>query len=531
MPLWAAVASSGRNRGSGSVAAVTLVSDAPAREPVGERDEWLRRVAPAAVGIVLAAGGLFYTWTRSDLWLDEALAVNIARLPLGDLRGALERDGAPPLYYVLLHVWTAAFGDGDLGARSLSSVVGLGALVPTWFAARRLAGRRAGWIAVVVMAANPYVMRYSTEARMYILETLLVACGMVAVARALERPALPRLAVVGLVTALLVYTQYWAFYLVVVAGLALLVKRQWPLVAAIAIGAFTFVPWLPTFLSQRAHTGTPWGDPVLPGLPIGETFLGFSGGEEQEGWLLLLLLVPLVVLGVFGRAVDGRRIELDLRGAPAARWTALVGGATLVVGVSLSYLAGQAFEPRYSAIVFPFFVLLVARGVMTLADARVQAVALVAVVGLGWIGGARNVTEQRTQAGQVAAVLRAEARPGDLVVYCPDQLGPAVHRLAPAGLDEVTYPDFGPAAFVDWVDYQDRVDAANPVTFAAAAVDRAAARTIWYVTGPGYPNHRGSCEAMADGFTAARERIDRVIPDEDFFEKPGLIQYPPPPAP
>ena len=102
---------------------------------------------------------------------------------------------------------------------------------------------------------------------------------------------------------------------------------------------------------------------------------------------------------------------------------------------------------------------------------------LVVVVGLGLVGGLRNATEQRTQAGQVAAVLTAEAQPGDLVVYCPDQLGPSVHRLAPGGLDEVTYPDLTSPAFVDWVDYQERLDAADPAAFADAVVARAGTRT------------------------------------------------------
>ncbi len=69
---------------------VTLVSDAPAQEPV-EHEGPLRRFYPAAIAIVVLAGVAFFSWTRSDMWLDEALSVNIARLPLGDLPDALER--------------------------------------------------------------------------------------------------------------------------------------------------------------------------------------------------------------------------------------------------------------------------------------------------------------------------------------------------------------------------------------------------------------------------------------------------------
>jgi hypothetical protein len=149
-----------------------------------------------------------------------------------------------------------------------------------------------------------------------------------------------------------------------------------------------------------------------------------------------------------------------------ARWLGIIGGATLVVGVSLNYLAGQAFAPRYSAIVFPFFALLVGRGLVLLVDGRVRFGAVALIVVFGLIGGLRGTIEQRTQAGQVAHALVASAQPGDLVVYCPDQLGPAVHRLLPDRFEEVTYPAFAGPAFVNWVDYQKRLDATDPAAFA-----------------------------------------------------------------
>ena len=332
---------------------VTLLSDAPVRDDAPQREPRPRLAVALAAGAAIAAGLALYAYSRSEMWLDEALSVNIARLPLGDLRSALEHDGAPPLYYAMLHAWTGAFGTGNEAARSLSALFGVGALVGLWFAGRRLGGTRLAWIVVVVTATNPYAIRYATEARMYMLELFLVAWGIVAVQWALDRPTLARLAPVAVITAALVLTQYWAFYLIGVVGLALLAvawrdlsRRAAALrvVAAIAVGGLVFLFWLPTFLSQREHTGTPWGDPVLPALPIGETFLGFSGGEEQEGWALLLVAVPLLLVGVFARALDGRHLEVDLRGQPRARWFAAVGAGTLVVGTILSYLAGQAFE-------------------------------------------------------------------------------------------------------------------------------------------------------------------------------------------
>ena len=53
----------------------------------------------------------------------------------------LKRDGAPPLYYVLLHGWMGVFGDSDLAVRSLSGVIGVVTVPLVWLAGRRFGGR------------------------------------------------------------------------------------------------------------------------------------------------------------------------------------------------------------------------------------------------------------------------------------------------------------------------------------------------------------------------------------------------------
>ena len=52
------------------------------------------------------------------------------------------------------------------------------------------------------------------------------------------------------------------------------------------------------------------------------------------------------------------------------------------------------------------------------------------------------VTAQRTQAVQVARILAKNAVPGDVVLYCPDQLGPAIAREIRAGRGGVGLKNF-----------------------------------------------------------------------------------------
>ena len=115
--------------------------------------------------------------TRSPLWLDEALSVNIAQLPLGQIPAALRHDGHPPLYYFLLHGWMALFGTGDVAVRALSGLFAVAALPLAWLVGRRRGGPLLAWLFVGVLALSPFALRYATETRMYSLLMLLVLVG------------------------------------------------------------------------------------------------------------------------------------------------------------------------------------------------------------------------------------------------------------------------------------------------------------------------------------------------------------------
>jgi mannosyltransferase len=512
---------------------VSARTDAP--EPVqSQATSWL---TVAAVVVVLAAGVVLRFVTTVDLWLDEAMSVNIARLPLSDLQSALEQDGAPPLYYVLLHFWIDIFGAGDVAVRSLSGVLAVATLPLAYLAGKRIGGRNVAWWAVLILAASPYAVRYATETRMYALVMLLVLWGYLALRRALESPTLGRLAVVTVVTALLVYSLYWSFYVVAVVGIGLLVawRRGSPatrhaaprIILAIAIGGLTLLPWLSTLTYQFQHTGTPWGDPVTPWFAFARALIGFVGGEERsEAFVLIVPMLVLPLLALFGVALDRRRIELDLHTRPAVRVETAAAFGILILGLTVSWIGGTAFDPRYAAVMFPLLVLVTAFGLTAFADARIRIGILVVLVGIGIVSAARNVSDERTQAAQSADVIRAEARPGDLVVYCPDQVGPDVSRLL-EGMDlrQRTFPDGDRPERVNWVDYEDRLAAADPAAFGRRMLREAGDSTIWYVSSGGYRNVVGKCEALGATLGDTRAAEVRVLPDEDVFELMGLTSY------
>jgi len=159
--------------------------------------------------VIAVVGVVVRCWPRGALWLDEAQSVAIARCPLGDTVGALREDGAPPLYSALLHVWTLSAGRGDVAVRMLSVMISVAFACMVTFAARLLAGRRAAFSTLVLVASSSFAVRYASETRMYALVMLEVTLALLAVRGGLRRTSFGRLVLVGLTTAALPYTYYW----------------------------------------------------------------------------------------------------------------------------------------------------------------------------------------------------------------------------------------------------------------------------------------------------------------------------------
>jgi mannosyltransferase len=509
----------------------TVVSGAHATRPTGNGDLPIRLWA--GVGTLVALGVVLRCWSPVALWLDEALSVNIARLPLRAMPEALRHDGSPPLYYMMLHGWMGLFGSGDGAVRAFSGVLSFAALPPMWFAGRRAGNRRTAWAAVILLACSPFAIRYATEARMYSLVMLEVVLGYLALGRALERPDLKRLAAVALVTGLLLLSHYWTVYLLVLVILLLgraALRSPDPVpprraLAAMVAGSLLFLPWLPSFLFQLRHTGTPWARRPSFEAVTG-VLLDFGGGRGAVASLSSLLLLALAALGLFARPLDGHRLELDLQTRPRGRTLAVVAVGPVVIGVVVGILTGAAFEARYAAMALPPFVLLAALGTDAVSDPKLLRRVLALVALLGLCTGAITATYRRTTARQVSTAIKERGSPGDVVAYCPDQLGPAVSRYVPDQFVQLTFPRGLRPERVEWVDYEEVNRAAEPRPFADMLLRRAGDHDIWFVWSPGYRTFGTKCEAIMAALEVERPLDSQLVRvQQRFLEHPGLVRF------
>jgi len=501
----------------------------------------LSRLDLLAVGALVVVGVAARFLTRSPLWLDEALSVNIASLPLGDIGDALRRDGHPPLYYWLLHGWMQLFGTGDAAVRSLSGVFGLLSLPLAYEAGRRRAGHAAGLCVLALAAVTPWCVRYATEARMYSLVLVLVFAGWLLADDLLASPSRWRWVALAGVTGAALLSHYWAIHLGI-ASVLLLAWTWWRagrtsapigahvslgdtnapilpdrrgvlrVLTALAAGAVLFLPWVPAFLDQLAETGTPWAAAGRPTAAATELLGALGGGARYaEAVLFGMGFYVLVLLSLALLPTDRRQAVLDFATVPGVRGEVSLGLLVAAVGTGVGMLTEAAFQARYAAAFLPFLLIAAGVGLSRLPapwPRRTAGAALALFAGVGIVA---NVVDERTQGEEVArAIVDGGGAPGDLVAVCPDQLGPATLRSLPEEIDAVGLPAFDRPARIDWRDYAERNEAADPGEAVERIIDRAGTGTVWLVVNSGYKTYEGWCEAVLGGLQASRPATEVV---------------------
>jgi hypothetical protein len=304
-------------------------------------------------------------------------------------------------------------------------------------------------------------------------------------------------------------------------------------------GCILFVPWVPTFIYQSRYTGTPWAAPpnfaavinAVTGFTANQGSLSLAGTDQ--GRLLALVYFAMFALALFGVGRTVRLIELDVHTQPRARGVSIAVGGTLFAAIAGGILTSSAFAPRYAAVVFVPLLLLVALGTTTFLNQRVRLTVVAIAVVAGMIGSVQNVNTLRTQATQVAAVIDAHARPGDIIALCPDQLGPSTYRAVahPASYDMVTFPRGTGPQFVDWVNYPSVVAAGKPKSFARKLVAEAGTQhRIWLVWQPGYQTYGIKCDVLASTLLSTPNLGGHnwVIPNgAKYYEPMTLTEYAP----
>ncbi len=429
-----------------------------------------QRVAvPAGLGALVLLSLILRTRELGiGFWIDEGLSVGIADRPLGEIPDALRRDGSPPLYYVLLHVWKQVAGTSEEAARALSLAFALLCVPVAWWAARALFGGRAGWMAAVLASTNPFLTEYAQEARMYALCALLatVACGAFGKAILADGSARARRSwavALAVTLAALLYTHNWAIFLCSAFGIVWLYelwraseRRDLLIIGGLAFGGalLLYAPWVPTTLYQAAHTGAPWSEP-----PTVVEFFGAPG----------VMLGQFAQVALLMAAGAGLAALYPPRRSPVARaaWALLAVTLLTVALAWVSSYVSPAWANRYLAVAVPPLLLAGAAGLAHAGRLGIAGVLVAAALAAG-----DTARDDKSNVRDVAEAVAPSLRPGDLVVSTWPEQVPVLAYYLPDGLRfgtlTGTQSDTG---VTDWRDGPARLREASPRSDLAPLLD------------------------------------------------------------
>lgn len=325
--------------------------------------------------VLLAFALRVYRLGQPALRGDEAFSIVFARNPMGDMlrQFTAATEPHPPLSFLVLHVWARLAGESEFALRLTSVWAGI-LVVPLLYAlGRTLWGHPTGLVAAAAAAWNPFYIWHAQEARMYAMLVAFTLASVLAFWTLLHRRGWGWPIAYGLVTALAIYTHYYAFLVVAVQGLyALLdwvlapglsadqsVERRERLcalirfVAGLALAGLLYLPWILSSWEVlnayhgRARSGIPWYEPFYRCLLV------FGQGQTLPKRTALWWLPLWGGLFIMGCVVAWQR---DRRRALFTLLYLLVPWAIVYV----DSLQRPAFDERYFMVGTPPFHLLVA---------------------------------------------------------------------------------------------------------------------------------------------------------------------------
>ncbi|HEY1689361.1 MAG TPA: glycosyltransferase family 39 protein [Solirubrobacteraceae bacterium] len=381
-----------------------------------------RRLPPTryllAAELLLAALLGIVTIGRRSFFLDETVSVTIAKLPWHQFTHIVRtREGNMVLYHLLLSGWMH-LGSSEAVVRLLSVIAFVASVAALYWLARRLAGQRVALLAGLLLAVDPFMIRYAQTARGYELSVLLVTCATLLFARALERQTWGAWLSYSLVAALGVYAHFFALLIPAAHALSLICvppeRLRWRKLLGAAGALLVFL--LPFFylLSQNASSGVEWS----AGNPIGRLFTKLHEHPPLAALFLLLCAALAIASVLLLRRWRGSafRSQESWRWALPLCWLIVPPAIVVVVAVVVRPL----FVPYYFMVCLPAAVLLAALLIERLrAPQTVLAVGLTAILLLGSLADdARWYHSGSTEEWRGATrYVIANDRPGDGVMF------------------------------------------------------------------------------------------------------------------
>jgi mannosyltransferase len=292
---------------------------------------------------------------------DEGFTAQMVKLPWSLMVSDLARiDYNMALHYLPLKAWTTIFGTSEASLRFPSVIAVLIALPLLYKVVTKIFDTRVAALAVIILALNPFFLRYGLTARPYGFLILWAVVATTTLVAALEDPTRRRWLVYGLVAVIGIHVHLTAVLVIAAHGLYAVYHQRRVTTANLgAVAVIVALGVIPTLRFLAPTDTLNWIDPftiravtrtayaVGGGFPTGWLILGLTAfglirppQKAVARWLPAFWLVVPVAAYVALAPVQSMMIEDYFTGfAPAIAILAAIGFRRLISWKQLATLA------------------------------------------------------------------------------------------------------------------------------------------------------------------------------------------------
>jgi 4-amino-4-deoxy-L-arabinose transferase-like glycosyltransferase len=364
------------------------------------------------------------------------------------VRAVFLSDTSPPLYYLLLYVWTLVFGTSDAILRQFSIVCSLACLPFLAGIARRTAGPEAVLPSCLLFAFSPLGICFSTEGRMYALLWLCVISVTWLSLVWYERDQSILVPAAWVLTSAAGFLTHYFFIFPWAALVAFLLLRpekisRIRITGCILLTALTIFPWymrVPESLHswRLMKDWLIWEPDGFSRLNATRTLLlqNFSGAGHHSS----SNFVALAIFAIIAAAMLLRLRTKVFAGRWLLLWLLFFAPCVGVLAFDFIMHTYAAAHDRYAIAALPIGCLLAGAGLVLL-PGRTRTVLLVLIL-VAWAPNLliSDQTTKRVTARYRAEAVSANQSPGDLVLI----------DAIPSGMLNIVRYLKGPARVANW---------------------------------------------------------------------------------
>jgi 4-amino-4-deoxy-L-arabinose transferase-like glycosyltransferase len=193
----------------------------------------------------------------SDLWSDELYTKSMLEGSLSDFYTKFNNDLHPPLYYLVLRLFTALFGLNPITLRLFSVLGVLSTILLGYFAGQRIFGKQGALYFCLMLISLPMLAVYSHQARMYTWAAFSITGVFIYSYLFIKSRKNHDLLLLFIFTMIAMYIHYYSMVAALVANMYVFMhllrtkNKKWlHHLLSFLFAGLLFLPWLPMFIIQ-----------------------------------------------------------------------------------------------------------------------------------------------------------------------------------------------------------------------------------------------------------------------------------------